>query len=217
MIIRNAFHIILILFATLTFSQNANAQNHSDKIQSLGDILNEPNDYGNNGQPLTSAIMANNYYKKCISKESLVFKEKELKILCGCNSAKMSELLTVSEFKLLNENSKQGKNTRGKMLAHAYAPCMEYVIESKVNRDCRRSRALESIIIGKKAICKCVTNEFKKFVNKNASFIIMGAIHHNPMTLNPLEEFYLGSNYHAQRDHFARQCRFDFQFKKNNR
>ncbi len=226
MIIKNILHVTLFSFFVFASLANISAhaqslennENNDEQVKSLGEILNpEEESYGSNGKPLTSAIMANHYYKNCVNKENFVFEKPEKEILCGCTSAKMSELLTVKEFKLLNEKSKSGKDARMKMLTYAYAPCMEYVIEKKVKSDCYKSKSLDGVVFGKKAICNCTANHFENFVNRNAAYIIMNAVHYNPMTTDPLGDFFLSSNYYSQRDLFARRCRFDFQFKKDNK
>ncbi len=221
--IKNSLYIItLLLFFTFMSLGSINAQSLNDdpnnKVKELGEILNvNPDDYGSKGKPLTSAIMANDYYNKCVNKKSLAFEKAEQEILCGCTAARMSERLTVKEFKEIHQKTKSGKEARGKMLAHSYAPCMDYVIEKKVRSDCHKSKILNGIVIGKKAICKCTIKYFKEFTNRNASFIIMDSVHNNPMTIDPLEDFFIGTNYHSQRDAFAKICRYDIQFKRDNR
>ncbi|PCJ96336.1 MAG: hypothetical protein COA45_11060 [Zetaproteobacteria bacterium] len=221
MIYKQNFNILalmlIIFFGLATFPPTAFAQEKKNAdVKSLGDILNQPKDYGNDGKPLTSAIMANHYYKICTSKKNLAFDEEETKILCGCNAAEMSELLSVQEFKDLDKNTRKGKDARGKSLAYAYAPCMKHVIEKKVKYDCYVSRKLDDIVVGKKTLCKCVVNNFKSYFDQSATDIIMRATHNDPMTMNPLEDFFMETNYRAQHDHYIQQCRFEFLYNKEN-
>lgn len=222
MIFRHPLHIltlILTLFmCTVMLHSVAVAQESKEEgVQSLGDILNAPEDFGSNGQPLTSAIMANHYYGVCASKKNLAFDEEETKILCGCNAAKMSEVLTVQEFKDLDKNTKTGKKARGKALAYAYAPCMKYVTEKKVKDDCYVSNKLNDIVVGKRSLCKCVVDNFKYYFDHNATSIITRATHYDPMTMNPLEDYFIGADYSSQRGNFIKQCRFKFLYKRDNR
>ena len=202
---------LLFLFITPAFAQN------NDSVQSLGDILNEKPDYGTDGKPLTSALMANHYYKNCMHKESLIFDTDQKKTLCGCTSAKMSETLSVQDFKDLDQKTKRGRDARGRMLAYAYAPCMGYVIDDKTKADCRRAGALKDIVRGRKIVCDCVAERLKKHIRLNTSHIIMSAMNHDPMTLDPLEHYFTAGNYYPQYDHFMRQCRFNFQYNRDNR
>ncbi len=222
MIYRHPLHIltlILTLFmCTVMLHSVAVAQeNKNEEVQSLGDILNAPEEFGNNGEPLTSAIMANHYYETCTSKKNLAFDEEETKILCGCNAAEMSEILTVQEFKDLDKNTRKGKEARGKALAYAYAPCMKYVIEKKVKYDCYVSNKLDDIVVGKRSLCKCVVDSFKRYFDNNATSIITRATHNNPMTMNPLEDYFIETNYRSQQAHVIKQCRFKFLYKRDNK
>lgn len=222
MIYRTSFHIltlILTLFMCTAMLHSAAFAQRTDEnnVESLGDILNKPEDYGNKGQPLTSAIMANHYYMNCINEKSLTFEEEEKKILCGCNAAKMSEYLSVQEFKDLRVKNRKGKNARGKALAYAYAPCMKYVIEKKVKHDCYVSKKLDDIVVGKKTLCKCVVDDFKYFFDQNAIHIIKDAVHYNPMTLNPLEDYFKKADYSNRRRYFIKQCRFKFLYNRDNK
>ncbi|MGH1378420.1 MAG: hypothetical protein ACRBB3_06325 [Alphaproteobacteria bacterium] len=208
----------LIIAISLGISFNAYAQNPpNNDVQSLSDILNDEEDYGSNGKPLTSEIMANHYYKTCSNKKNLSFDEEETKIICACSSAKMSEILSVQEFKDLEKKTKAGKDARGKYIAYAYAPCMKHVIERKVKHDCYASKSLDDVVSGKKSLCKCVVDRFKYHIDQNATLIVRKATHYNPMTLNPLEEYFKHDNYYSQRDHTIKQCRFEFFYKIENR
>ena len=208
--------LIFVLLFCIYLHAPAFAQSNN-KVQSLGEILNEKPDYDSDGKPLTSAIMANHYYKNCVNKESLVFNKNEKKILCGCTSAEMSEVLSVQDFKNMEKKTRKGKDARGRMLAYAYAPCMDYVIHEKIRQNCRQSKSLEDIVSGKKIICSCVIDRFKQFLKTNASYIITDAIHHDPMTLDPLEYYFTRGNYYPQRDVFMRQCRYKFEHARDNR
>ena len=223
MINRSPFYILtlvltfLICIATLSSASLAQGKDEGN-VQSLNEILNQKtDDYGSNGKPLTSAIMANNYFKTCTDKKNLAFDKEETEILCGCNAAKMSELLSVQEFKDLEKDNKQGKEARGRSLAYAYAPCMKHVIEKKVKNDCYVANQLNDIIAGKKTLCKCVVDKYKYFLDQNASYIIMKAVQYDPMTLNPLEDYFKKTDYRSQHNHFIKQCRFQFFYDKDNK
>ncbi|GEM_PF-2126859 len=213
------FHIAIstIFIATCFVATPSTAQSTDEEVKSLGDILNPRMDYGNDGKPLTSAIMANHYFKTCMEEKSYIFGEDEKEILCGCTSAKMSETLTVTEFMELNKKTSRGREARSRMLAYDYAPCMEYVIEKKVRTDCMTSSRLEDIVRGKAAVCRCVSNRFKDYINDNAAYIIMRATHFDPMTLTPLEHYFSEKDYSSQRDVIINQCRYDFEYARDNK
>lgn len=198
------FFLSLMFFTTPAISQ--------DQVKNLSEIVNPPIDYANDGKPLTSAVMSNHYYKGCIEEESLVLSDEERKTLCACSAANMAENLTVEEFKALKSNSIRGRNARGKAVAFGFTPCMEYVIESKINRDCLKSKYINDVIFGKKAMCDCTTNHFKNFLTRDGTHIIMEAIKQEPMSLNPLEYYFRKDAYVNQREHLLRRCRIDIQY-----
>ncbi len=216
MIFAKSFYVFafMLIFLAATFSV---AIANDDKVKSLGDILNPKTDYGSDGKPVTAASMANHYYKTCTSKDSLVFDDIEKDILCSCTAAKMSENLTIEDFMMLDNKTPKGKDARGRMLAYSYAPCMEYVIEKKVSTDCYVSKRLDDIIIGKSLICDCVAERFKEHISLVAPRMITTYMLYEPMGMNPLEDYFVKKDYYAQHDVFMRQCRFDFEYSRDNK
>lgn len=207
---------VMALLLCAVTAGNVHAQNN-DKVESLAEILNAPQDYGNDGKPLTPKIMANNYYKQCNKVNSYFLGPDEQNILCSCSAAKMSEMLTVQEFKDLGKPNLKGKDARGKMLAYAYAPCMEYAVKDVVQRDCMAHKDLREIVVGKSKICGCVINKYNTFLNENGTHIIMSALHYDPMTMNPLEQHYVEGQYDVQLNMFVRQCRYVHHYNQKTR
>ena len=220
MILENTFQKIalVLIFSALTMvaSQALAQGNEEEEVKSLGEILNPVPDFDENMPGLTPADFANQYYKECAAEESWVLDPEEKKYLCGCNSAKMSELLTVQEFRDLDLKGPVGNEARGKMLAYAYSPCMDHVIEKKVKHDCYVSKHLENIVNGKKLICKCSADRFKRFMSLNSPTIIMNAVHYDPMTIDPIEKYFADQNYFAQRDQFIKQCIYEVKYSFEN-
>ncbi len=206
----------IAIFSILIFaSSHSIAQSNGDASKSLDDILNPKVE--TDDKPLTAALMANRYYKTCIEEKSLSFDDIEKDILCSCVAAKMSENLTVDEFKGLDKKTKAGKKARNMMLAYSYAPCMGYVINKKASTDCYISKRLDDIIIGKSLICKCVADRFKQHIALDAPRMIIRSQLYEPMDLNPLERYFMEKDYHAQHRIIMNQCRFDFEYHRDNK
>ncbi len=193
------------------------AQDNNDEVKSLGEILNPELDYGNDGKPLTAEIMANYYYNRCKSTESLAFSETEMETLCACSAAEMSKVLTVDEFKVLYVDSRKGLDARGKAIAYGYVPCMEYALRSKFSSTCAISKRLNNVVVGKKQICKCATDSFMKETKETAPMRIMEGIKYDPMTLNPLEHYFTTYDYPASFDSHIKYCRFKDKYKRQNK
>lgn len=207
----------LFLACILTMTAPALVFAQNDNIENLGVILNPDVDYGNDGKPLTAAIMANYYYQQCTAKESLAFTDEEKDILCACTSAKMSKVLTVDEFKALWQDNRKGLDARGKALAFAYAPCMEFAVAPKVRGNCMQSPRLEDIVIGKKQICRCAVASYQQLIKETAPKIVMEGIKYDPMTMNPLEHHFTTSNYLQTLDASVKFCRYRDKYKRDNR
>tara|TARA_R110001592_G_scaffold16881_10_gene71662 strand:+ start:23050 stop:23703 length:654 start_codon:yes stop_codon:yes gene_type:complete len=205
----------LVCFALITPTMSsAQTDEQSDDVQSLGDILNPKVD--GEDRAVTAKDMANIYYKKCMDKESLAFDDDEKEILCACTSANMAEVLKVSEFNNLYENNNKGRDARGKVIAYAYTACMGYVMEQKLYKDCVVSPIVRTLIAGKKSVCECSAKQYVDVINKDASYIIMQSLKHDPMTLNPLEHFFTTSNYGNTANKYIENCRYHMLYKKQN-
>ncbi len=209
---------ILTLFICLLFTVStsvyAQDQSENDDVQSLGDILNPKTD-GMTGAK-TTQDMANIYFKRCLSTKSLAFDDEEKEMLCACTSANMGQVLTVSEFNVMHEDSLKGKDARGKVIAFAYTKCTDYVMESKLYNDCMVSPVLKGITRGKKDICECSAEEYVQRINKEMSYIIMESLKYDPMTLNPLERFFTTTNYGYMSEHYTKACRAKMLYQKYN-
>ncbi len=206
--------IALAFIITLSMPAFVSAQNND--VENLGIILNPDVDYGNDGKPLTAAIMANYYYGQCVQEESLAFTDEEKDILCSCTAAGMSKVLTVEEFKALYQDNRKGLDARGKALAFAYAPCMEYAVAPKVTGNCMQSKELEDIVVGKRQICRCTLQYYTQLLNETAPRIVMEGIKYDPMTMNPLEHHFTTTNYLQSLGSMIGHCKYRSLYGKDN-
>ena len=210
--------IVIILLATIIPAiTNAQTMEEDSEVQSLGDILNTAPEKNEAGEVMTSYDMANIYYNSCINKNSLAFNEEEQDLLCACTASNMAEKLSVEEIRLLNQETRMGKEARGKMLSFCYAPCMEYVVEDKIRGDCYASKDLGDIIRGQRTICQCAADGYKKLIRDSAASIITNAVYKDPMTLDPLEDYFTQQNYIEQKNHFVRDCKYKLLYERENK
>lgn len=191
------------------------AQNNDD-VKSLSDILNPPKTFNPDGKPVTPALLANEYYKKCAAKQSDVFSEEQIETLCACSSAKMSQNLTIRDFNNLEKPNRAGREARGKAIAYGYVPCMQYATDELVTRDCRKDKNLKPVLAGKRTVCKCTLDKFNEYLNLNGTSIIMNSLKYKPMTMNPLEHFFSDTHYKFLLRDSIKSCRFDQQYERYN-
>lgn len=204
----------LLSLALLIITLPAYAQ---EDVKTLPEIVNPSVDFDNDGKPITALVMANEYYKSCVKEETLVYNEEEKQLLCACQSANMSEHLTVREFRRLKSDSAAGREARGKAVAYGFAPCLNYVLESKTTRDCMKSKKLNDLIFGKKKICACATNLYQNVMSRDGSYIIMDSTKYEPMSIDPMEYYFRQDSYFHQLNAFISNCRNDFQYNEERR
>lgn len=204
----------LFLLLLLVISAPAYAQ---EDVKSLPEIVNPSADFENKDQPITATVLANNYFKTCVAEESLVYEDYEKELLCACQSANMSEHLTVDEFKRLKSKSAKGREARGKAIAYGFAPCMEFILESKMTRDCMNAKQLKDMIFGKKKVCGCAVNHYQSIMTRDGSYIIMDSSKYEPMSINPLEYYFRQDSYINQLNALIKACRVDVQYSEERK
>lgn len=208
-----AAYFSICLLLSIIFAANSYAQ--EDDVKSLGEILNERPDGATPGL-VTGQDFANAYYDRCQTEYTDVFTPSELQTLCTCMAAKMSETLTVEEFKVLYNRGLQGENARSKSIAFAHLPCMMYVVDTKVMRECRNEPVVRRLVTGKNTLCACTVKRYKKHIAQNASFISRSARIEHPMSLNPLAIYFESEEHRWQIKHLTKDCKFDIDYYKYN-
>ncbi len=208
--------ILFLCVSVMTFHSYAQTEENSAPPPSLSDILNPQEEEEVRDVPITPALLANDYFKSCVAEETLAFNEFEKQLLCGCVSAKMSELLEIEDFKHLKAKTSKGRDVRSNVLAFAYAPCMEYPMETKVTDDCMISPELRDIVSGKELVCKCAKDEFIQHMHDHANTIFTQAQKYTPTTLNPLEYYIVHLGYDSLVNTFTKKCKYDVMYEKQN-
>ncbi len=206
----------LFVFTALFTVTVTNTHAQDDAPITLDDIFSTEKDYGNGDKPLTPKFMANHYYKNCLISENITMTAREKELLCTCTAAKSSQILTVDEFKVLNEKTKAGKYARGKFIAYAYVPCMPFVMESVVINDCKKTKLIQDIVIGKNKICKCASDQIKTYIKQNQVTVLDIVLRNHPRTLNPLEYYIRERAYTSQRDSSINNCKYNFLYDRDN-
>ena len=206
--------LLITLLGITAPHRNLHAQQQSDKVQSLGEILNpQTGEYGAN---LTPEERGNAYYKKCMQTESLAFDAPEKKILCACTGSHIGEILTGPEFAQLYKDTLRGRDARMKVITYAYTDCMDYVIQSKILADCGTMPILKTLVQGQKQVCRCTADLYKKLIHEGAPSIIIKAVKYDPMTLNPLEQYFTTDAYYQNLENYTETCRSQLLYERNN-
>tara|TARA_B100001989_G_C24548849_1_gene472811 strand:+ start:1315 stop:1971 length:657 start_codon:yes stop_codon:yes gene_type:complete len=166
--------------------------------------------------PTTAADYGNFYFEQCINEDDPIFTPSEKEILCGCTAAKMTELLPVSDFRILNQDSKAGRTVRQNVLLYAYAPCMPYVIQEYARKDCLRSEQTQNIGAGRESICRCVGQRVDKEVAMTAIDLIEIFNMEHPEKIDFLKYYFMGPLYESTRWSNTKQCIYEQSYSRHN-
>ncbi len=208
------FVITLCGFAYISAAAHAQSASDDD-VKPLGEILNPRiDDDPQNVQD--SKNMAKAFYKKCMGTRSLAFSNEEKDMMCACTAANLDTVITPKEYQSINSDSVRGRDVRGKIIAYSYLECVDYIIESKLKADCMVSPIINEIVRGKSQICTCSAEKYNDILKKNTSYIIMDALKHDPMTLNPFEHYFTTTNHGDNLDNYIRHCKTKMLYEKHN-
>lgn len=216
-ILKTIFAITLFCTFIIVQPSTTYAQNDDDAVKSLSEILNPDINRNAYGNPQTAQEMANQYFATCNNDKMLSFSPTEKETLCACMSAHMSETLTLEEFRALKTNNAKGRDARSKALAYGFTPCMNYVMEPRVKVDCYTSKNVSNLITGKKGICECTAKRFAKHFQAEIPHVIREATRHEPMTLNPLEYYFVNGNYDTLHKMYLEGCFYEYRYSRDNR
>lgn len=214
------FHLFLFLLCLGLFSDVSFAQgNGSDEPVPIDKDLTTPKK-PEPPQPKTIEDLANVYYKKCVARDNKAFIKSEKETLCGCTAAKMTEMLTFKEISLLETEDPLGQNggqmARKKFLTLIYVPCMPYATKHFTKSDCYSNQRIKKVPIGKVAVCKCVSDELTSYVDRLSPTIIYDSAIKNPMSLDPLEEYFISEGYNITRNRIIEGCIYNLSYEKQN-
>lgn len=208
--------VIFCFFFAFMQSMNAHAGDPSISLDSnVGSTF--PPEQKKEEPPKNATEFASAYFKSCTARDHLSLTTNETKTICGCTSANMTQALSFKEMQLLDKDTPQGKDARGKFIAYAYGPCIQYLTEDVTKTDCMGSPLIQKVAVGKLAVCRCASDQMLKIMKRLAPTLVIDAVTQDPMTLDPMDSYFMNQSYTSQRDGYIRQCLYDMAYKKDNK
>lgn len=169
------------------------------------------------GEPTNSEEFVKSHFKKCLARDHLSLSDKQVESICSCSAANLNETLSFEEMKLMTKSSDIGKEARQKFLAYAYAPCLKYLVADISKNDCLGSELAKNIKIGKLNVCKCVEKKMVSIFERQAPSFMIEAVAQNPMTLDPVDNYFSSEGYISQRDGYIKECIYNTAYKRDNK
>ncbi len=129
---------------------------------------------------------ANDYYANCKKQKHPVLKGEALEMLCGCTSAKIPDVMTVTQMEATQYDTPEGLKQRNRVLSDVYTPCIHYPAQALIFDQCVNNPQVSSSMKKYKHVCKCLADNMAGFMKENAPATIDQALKDNPENLDPL-------------------------------
>jgi len=152
----------------------------------------------------TANDYANQYFQNCLQTDHPYLKGKDLELLCGCTSAKFSEVMTPQNVQAMQHNTPEGQHQRNRVLMFVYAPCIEYPTRAMILSECLSKPQTQHLMKNPSSTCKCLADGVAEDMAELAPQYIESSIRRNPENLDPLgllmnsEAFEKRSIYHSR-------------------
>lgn len=207
---------VLYFMMFLVFCVPVMAQTpEEDSVKPLHEILNPPTDgVVTPGKSKLPVDYAKDYYNSCMNREHNVYTKEQQELACTCTAAKMSESLSLKQLQTLQKDNMEGKDARDTFLAYSYAPCMKHVIKEVIRADCFQSEPVKRVVSGKSAVCQCAVDQLDKLVGEMMPSIIIDIVREYPMTLDPMEYYFISEDYARQSRGYFSSCTYDHFYRK---
>lgn len=132
-------------------------------------------------QTAISNETANAYYRQCMANDDPRMNEDSQQSLCSCASAKMMTVLTNEDMEILSPEPGPGRAAYDKMLANAYAPCMQVPVEEQLYRECMNDTKIRQFALrDQSALCTCMARKTTHMLPVEAPAMMRRALQEDP-------------------------------------
>lgn len=204
-----ALHITFPAFADSIYvrknKEQPTAQNQYEAERELDQLLKQE-ERKQARTPQTMEGYANDYYKNCLAQKHPVLQGDDLKLLCGCTSAKFSENMTLEQVQAMQTDSKEGLYQRNRMMMFVYAPCIEFPTRALVMHQCINDTKVRYTMKNPSKTCVCLADGVAKDMKERAPEVIKNALVLNPKDLDPLALLLNSSAYENRTIYHTKAC-----------
>lgn len=100
---------------------------------------------------------ANAYYMQCMASDDPRMSDSAQDHLCSCTAVKMMSIMTGEDLAGMSREAGPGRAAYDKMLADAYAPCMQIPVEEQLYGECMNDRKIRQFALrDQSALCNCM-------------------------------------------------------------
>lgn len=138
-------------------------------------------------QTAISNETANRYFTQCMASDDPRMSDEAQEHLCSCTSVKMMSVMTDEDMAILSRDPGPGRVAYDKMLADAYAPCMEIPVREQLYGECMIDKKIQQFALrNQSALCDCMAGQTTAMLPVEAPAMIRFALKQDPK----LEDIY---------------------------
>jgi hypothetical protein len=132
--------------------------------------------------------MADAYYINCLRKTNPNISQQNLQGLCECTAKRMKTEMTPDQIKVMAQNDEAGRQELNHMLLDVYAPCMNYPVESMVEKQCLSDPKTENLPGGldREKICYCMAERTGQWFTGHGRELMQAVIAKDPNVYDPV-------------------------------
>ena len=157
----------------------------------------------------TKADILNIYLERCVNDNLSNLKAKDQEFYCLCTLANMEETLSENDLRQLDNDDQSGLVIRQVIAAQSMAPCTSFHFKETIFDDCKRSPKMRENV-NSNAICGCQSDLFSRFIEQNATDILIRQINLEPENLNVMQILKNDPFLALQKQEYYKKCIFRY-------
>ena len=191
------------------FNRPSSAQTESTKPtnEEMLELLDEaPRVQETEPEPESIEDFANRYYKNCNKQQHPYLNKDDLKLLCGCTSAKIPESMTVKQMKDMQAGGSEGQLQRARMMLFVYTPCIRYPTRSLVLDRCLNNPQVRGTMKKFREVCGCLADNMADYMDKEAPKAMETALTRNMTDIDPLGTLMNSRAFEEYSEFYMKEC-----------
>lgn len=157
-------------------------------------------------EPESIEDFANRYYKNCNKQQHPYLNKDDLKLLCGCTSAKIPESMTVKQMRDMQAGGSEGQLQRARMMLFVYTPCIRYPTRSLVMDRCLNNPQVRGSMKNYRKVCGCLADNMADYMDKEAPKAMETALTRNMTDLDPLGALMNSRGFEEYSEFYMKEC-----------
>lgn len=132
--------------------------------------------------------MADAFYINCLRKTNPDISTQNLQGMCQCAAEHMKTAMTPDQIKVMAQDNEAGRDELNHMLLDVYAPCMNYPVQSMVEKQCLNDPKTENLPggIDREKICYCMAVKTGEWFTGHGRSLMRDVIAKDPKVYDPV-------------------------------